>query len=80
MWVNGPLRDNNLCGLVIDKKTKEKVVFVHGDTKPGSKNDVKLKGILGENWRFVCTLHTFTLLFAFGSMIVFRRWSRATST
>ena len=31
--------------------TSEQVTFISGDTRPGSKNDLKLKQILGENWR-----------------------------
>lgn len=43
--------------VVIDKKTKEKIVFVHGDTSAGSKNDRKMTEIMGEDWRHVCRYH-----------------------
>jgi len=38
----------------VDKVTRNKVVFISGDTSEGSKNDIKLKSILGDNWRHVC--------------------------
>jgi hypothetical protein len=36
---------------VIDAKTQSKVVFIHGDTSDGSPNDLKLRGLLGDNWK-----------------------------
>lgn len=35
----------------IDPKTASKVVFVRGDVSEGSPNDIKMKLIIGENWK-----------------------------
>lgn len=37
----------------IDPITREKIVFISGDCSDGSKNDKKLKGIIGDEWKTI---------------------------
>lgn len=41
----------NVMKLFMDKSSRERFIFVSGDFKDGSKNDLKLKSILGDNWK-----------------------------
>jgi hypothetical protein len=38
----------------IDPKTVSKVMFITGDVSIGSENDLKIKEIIGDNWRELC--------------------------
>ena len=36
---------------LIDKRTREKIIFLTGDMTDGSANDIKMKTVLGDNWK-----------------------------
>mmetsp|Transcript_21539 Transcript_21539/g.46678 ORF Transcript_21539/g.46678 Transcript_21539/m.46678 type:complete len:253 (+) Transcript_21539:155-913(+) len=38
----------------LDPKTVSKVVFITGDVSEGSKNDIQLKTIIGDDWKKIC--------------------------
>lgn len=38
----------------IDPKTVSKVIFINGDVSDGSPNDVKMREIVGDNWKILC--------------------------
>lgn len=40
--------------MFIDPKTVSKLVFISGDVSDGSDNDLKLKALIGQNWK-VCS-------------------------
>lgn len=42
------------CKPIMDQKTVRKVIFIRGDVSDGSKNDLKLKEVIGDNWRALC--------------------------
>jgi hypothetical protein len=37
----------------IDAKTRNKIIFLTGDMYDGSKNDIKMKEIIGDNWKIL---------------------------
>ena len=37
--------------MLIDPKTVSKILFINGDVSDGSENDIKLKNVIGENWK-----------------------------
>ena len=39
--------------MFIDPKTVSKVIFINGDVSEGSENDLKLKTIIGDNWKYL---------------------------
>jgi hypothetical protein len=39
--------------MFIDPKTVSKVIFINGDVSEGSENDLKLKTIIGDNWKIL---------------------------
>jgi hypothetical protein len=41
---------------IIDAHMLSKVIFVQGDISNGSKNDVLLKDIVGDNWKSICAV------------------------
>ena len=36
---------------LIDKRTRKKIVFIHGDVSDGSKNDAKMRYLIGPDWK-----------------------------
>lgn len=38
---------------LIDKRTREKIIFLTGDMSDGSPNDIKMKTVLGDNWKVI---------------------------
>lgn len=41
----------NAIKYFIDPKTRNKIVFISGNCKDGSKNDKKLRALIGDNWK-----------------------------
>lgn len=42
------------CKPLMDSKTVRKVLFIRGDVSDGSKNDLMLREVIGDNWRAWC--------------------------
>mmetsp|Transcript_15037 Transcript_15037/g.25074 ORF Transcript_15037/g.25074 Transcript_15037/m.25074 type:complete len:303 (+) Transcript_15037:243-1151(+) len=43
----------NAVKMFLDPKTTSKIVFISGDVSDGSKNDLELKSIIGDNWKIL---------------------------